>query len=208
MNQFDFSRLKRSFFEKPTLEVSKNLVGSYLIKVSKEGLMVGKIVETEAYTGLVDSASQVFNGKRTSRTEVQYGFPGFAYVYLIYGLYSMFCIVTEPKNKPACVFIRSLEPILGKELMISYRGLELNIIQKNPKKLCSGPGILTQAFNIKKEISGKDLCLPNSDLFFAKRKDRNIKVSTGKRIGIDYAKPKDINKPWRFYSKNSLFLSN
>jgi len=208
MNQFNFSRFKRSFFKRPTLEVAKGLIGSYLVKIDKKGLMVGKIVETEAYIGSIDTASHAFNKKRTSRTEVQYGLPGLAYVYLIYGLYSMFCVVTEPKSKPACVFIRSLEPVVGQELMRCFRGLDLRVACKNPQRLCSGPGMLTQAFNIKKKISGKDLCSANSNLFFAKGKDKNIKISRGKRIGINYAKSKDVNRLWRFYLKDSLFLSN
>lgn len=204
MKKIMTNRIKRSFFRRPTLEVSKDLIGCYLVNLKEKTPIIGKITETEAYIGAIDSASHAYK-KRTPRTEVQFGKPGLAYAYLIYGIHTLFCVVTEPEGKGSVVFIRSLEPIKGKELMAKFRGLDKEV---KPQKLCSGPGILTQAFNIKKSLSGKDLCDPESKIFFAKRTTKNIKIGKGKRIGIDYAKPKDVNLLWRFYLKDSDFLSN
>ena len=80
------NKLKRSFFKRNTLKVSKDLIGCYLVNIQKEELIVGKITETEAYIGVIDSASHAYK-KRTPRTEVQYGKPGIAYAYLISDFY-------------------------------------------------------------------------------------------------------------------------
>ncbi len=207
-NVKEFSnKLKRSFFKRPTLKVSKDLIGTYLINTREEKPIIGKVTETEAYIGAIDSASHAYK-KRTPRTEVQYGKPGLAYTYLIYGIHTLFCVVTEPKEKGSAVLIRSLEPIQGKELMAEFRDLDKEIINKKPEKLCSGPGILSQAFNFSRNLSGKDLCSPASKIFFTKGESSNTEIRKGKRIGIDYAKEKDINRLWRFYLEGSSFLSN
>ncbi len=200
-------KLKKPFFKRSTVQVSKDLIGCYLVNLREKEPIIGKVTETEAYVGAIDSASHAYK-KRTPRTEVQYGKPGLAYTYLIYGIHTLFCVVTEPKGKGSAVLIRSLEPIKGKRLMAKFRNLDQEVIQKNPEKLSSGPGILSQAFNFTPKLSGKDLCSPKSKIFFTKRKEKDLKISKGKRIGIDYAKEKDVNRLWRFYLKDSKFLSN
>jgi DNA-3-methyladenine glycosylase len=207
MKKINTQKLKRSFFERSTIQVAKDLIGCFLVNLKEEKPLIGKITETEAYIGAIDSASHTYK-KRTPRTEVQYGKPGIAYTYLVYGIHTLFCVVTEPKGQGSAVLIRSLEPIKGQEIMIENRKLKKNILQKHPQKICSGPGILSQAFDFNPSLSGQDLCSSQSKIFFQKRKKDNIKIGKGKRIGIDYAQKKDINRLWRFYLKGSSYLSN
>jgi len=108
--------LKRAFYERPTAEVARVLLGKVLV----HGPAAGIIVETEAYPGRDDLASHSARGI-TGRTRVIFGPPGHAYVYLIYGMYECLNLVTEPVGTPGCVLIRALEPVAGIELMRERR---------------------------------------------------------------------------------------
>ena len=116
-------KLPRSFYEQPTLDVAKQLLGKYLVRKHPQGVTVGRIVETEAYIGPHDLACHASHG-RTPRTEVMFGSAGHAYVYFVYGVHYMLNLVTEAFNHPAAVLIRALEPIDGIELMETRRGTE------------------------------------------------------------------------------------
>ncbi len=111
-------RLKRNFFLKPTLTVSKELLGKYLVHRTKGGILSGKIVETEAYIGPQDKASHAFGGKATTRNLAEYLKGGHIYIYLVYGMYWQFNISTLKEGKPECVLIRALEPAEGIRRMI------------------------------------------------------------------------------------------
>jgi len=192
-------KLERSFYERETILVAKELLGKYLVRSTEEGITSGKIVEVEAYIGPHDAAAHTFNNLRTSRTEVVYGPGGYAYVYLIYGMYHCLNIVTNTAEKPEVVLIRALEPTDGIELMKKRRKCE------KLKNLCSGPGKLCIAMDITRMHNGIDLC--GNELYLldnSKVPEENI-ISTP-RINIDYA-GEAKNYPWRFVIKDSKYLS-
>src|SRR4030095_2211918 len=144
-------KLPRSFYERSTVVVAKQLLGKYLVRKHPKGNTVGRIVETEAYVGPQDLACHASKG-RTARTEVMFGPAGHAYVYFIYGFYNMLNLVTERQDHPAAVLIRAAEPVTGIHLMESRRR---NGALRN---LASGPGKLCQAFGIDRSLNGADLC--------------------------------------------------
>lgn len=168
--------LPRNYFNGPTLEVARSLVGKYLVREQGSGLIAGRIIEVEAYIGTDDKACHASKG-RTARTDVLFGPPGHAYVYLCYGMYEMLNVVTEQEGFPAAILLRAVE----------CEG-----------RLIDGPGRLTRAFGIDRRLNRCDLTLGQS-LWF---EDRGEAVPTGllnchPRIGVDYA-GEWAHKPWRF----------
>ena len=188
--------IDRSFFERDTLTVAKDLIGKCLVTVSPAGTASGIIVETEAYLGAIDDAAHSYKGK-TERVAVQYGEKGLCYVYLIYGMYCCFNITTGPKGVPEVVLIRALEPADGIELMERRRNTDKVL------NLCSGPGKLCQAMGIDRQLNGADLCGRRIYL-----EDRGIKynIEASKRINIDYA-TMCRDKLWRFTAAGSKYIS-
>jgi len=190
-------KLPRSFYEQSTLDVARQLLGKYLIRKHRDGITVGRIVETEAYVGPEDRACHASRG-RTARTKIMFGPAGYAYVYLVYGFHHMLNIVTEAVDFPAAVLIRAVEPVQGVELMRTRRQTE------QQQNLASGPGKLCQAFAIDRKLNGDDLC--GKVLYLEHRGEPVSQVVTTPRIGVDYAGPwKD--KPWRFLIKDNEFVS-
>lgn len=181
-------KLAKSFFDKSTTEIAKNLLGCKLIY----GKTSGMIVETEAYL-FDDKASHSFSGE-TKRNAPMFGKPGTVYIYFTYGMHFCFNVVTNKKGVGEAVLIRALEPVEGIEIMKKRRGTE------NLKNLCNGPAKLVQALGIKKEMNGASLLKGNLriDRF---RKIKEI-VST-ERIGISKGKELKL----RFLAKNSSFTS-
>jgi DNA-3-methyladenine glycosylase len=139
--------LRRSFFERPAIEVARDLLG----KVIVHGPTSGIIVETEAYLGGDDLASHSAAGV-TNRTRVIFGPPGHAYVYLSYGMHECLNIVAEPEGSAGCVLIRALEPLEGLEIMRHRRPKA-----RSDQGLTSGPGKLTQALAITRAHNGVDM---------------------------------------------------
>lgn len=192
-------KLKRDFYERDTLLVARELLGKNLVHANKEGTVIGKIVEVEAYIGPGDAAAHTYKGLRSNRTEVAFGPGGHAYVYLIYGMYHCFNIVTNIEGKPEVVLVRSLEPVDGIELMKKRRNTE------NVKKLCSGPGKLCTAMGIAREHNKADLCGNNLYLLDSPPiPEEDIEATP--RINIDYA-GEAIGYPWRFIIKGNKFVS-
>jgi DNA-3-methyladenine glycosylase len=182
-------RLSRAFYERPTVEVARQLLGKYLVRIDAAGVRAGMILETEAYVGPDDKASHASRG-RTPRTALMFGPAGFAYVYLIYGMHHCLNIVTERENYPAAVLIRAVEPSEGLELMQKQRST-LDV-----RRLTNGPGKLCQAFGIDRRLNGLDMC--GEALFIEARGTNLVDIVVTARVGVDYAGPwKD--KPWRFY---------
>ena len=129
-------RLSRAFFARDTLDVARELLGKFLVHRTSERWRVGRIVETEAYVGPNDRASHASRGK-TNRTALMFGPPGYAYVYLIYGMYHCFNVVTEREGYPAAVLIRALEPILTKsDARVMHEKNRLEKLASGPGKLC------------------------------------------------------------------------
>jgi DNA-3-methyladenine glycosylase len=201
-------KLKRKFYNRPTLTVAKELLGKYLVhKIGKKKL-IGKIVETEAYVGPRDLASHASRG-RTKRTELMFGPPGHAYIYLIYGMYFCFNIVTERKDYPAAVLIRAIEPIpLIPPLLKGARVISLPLKKGELEgvKPTNGPGKLCRYLQIDKRLNGIDL---TGNVLWIE--DRGVKIpknqiDSARRIGVEYA-GRWKNKKWRFYIESNPFVS-
>jgi DNA-3-methyladenine glycosylase len=190
-------KLPRSFYEQPTIDVAKQLLGKFLIHRHADATLVGRIVETEAYLGPHDLACHASKG-RTKRTEVMFGAAGHAYVYFIYGFYNMLNLVTEVKDYPAAVLIRAVEPVHGIEHMKQQRKNDLL------HNLASGPGKLCQAFAIDRSLNGQDIC--GRVLYLEDRGEPTPKFDATPRIGVDYAGDWR-DKPLRFVVRDSKFVS-
>ena len=197
--------ISRNFFNQPTLQVARALLGQRLVREVAGQRLGGQIVETEAYLGLDDSASHAYKG-RTARTAVMFGSPARTYVYLIYGLYYMLNIVTEAESIPAAVLIRALEPQEGLETMQANRrrGQTRPITDRN---LTNGPGKLCQALAIDKTLNDWDLSRRQALWLEPGPSLPDAAIAAGPRIGIDYAAPKDREAPWRFWVKDNRFVS-
>lgn len=175
---------------------------------ANRALLIGKIVETEAYMGFHDKGAHTYNGRRTPRTEVMYGEEGHAYIYLIYGMYHCLNAVAAKEGIAQAVLIRALEPVEGMEVMAVNR-FNKSISELKSKQvinLTSGPGKLCKAFNITRELNGEDLT--GDKLYICKNtldKD-DFNIIEAKRIGIDYAEEaKDFL--WRFYIEGNKYVS-
>lgn len=136
----------------PTEQVATSLLGAVLHRRTSDGaLLSGRIVETEAYLGLRDDACHSFHGKRTDRVRSLYLPAGAAYVYRIYGIHLCLNVVTGDERRPEAVLIRALEPLQGLDLMRLRRGAVAD------RQLCSGPGKLSQALDLRPELDGHRL---------------------------------------------------
>ncbi|MGB2769109.1 MAG: DNA-3-methyladenine glycosylase [Candidatus Zixiibacteriota bacterium] len=187
-------RLGRRFYDRPTLRVARELLGKYLV-VQKDGhSLSGKIVETEAYVGFKDPASHAHRGM-TPRNEVMFGDPGYAYVYITYGIHHCLNLVTEREGYPAAVLIRALEPVDGLELMKKRRG------RRKLRDLTSGPAKLCQALGIDRKLNGANLCSDN--IFVVDQGEVAGKIGCSGRIGIKEGK----KKKWRFFIKGNQCVS-
>lgn len=183
--------MRRSFYERPVLEVARDLIGCV---VSHDG-SAGMIVETEAYHH-TEPACHAFVGL-TPRTETLFGPPGIAYVYRSYGIHACLNAVSEPEGVGAAVLVRALEPVAGIEAMIERRSVA------RLESLCSGPGKLTQALGIELSHNGTDLLHGPIVISERPRGWRDPPVSIDRRIGITKA----AELPWRFCATGSRYLS-
>jgi DNA-3-methyladenine glycosylase len=179
-------RLPPSFYARETLTVARELLGMYVVHRDATHLRAGRIVETEAYKGPHDLAAHSAKG-RTPRTEVMFGPPGHAYVYLIYGMWNCLNVVTASSGVPHAVLIRALEPIAHVELPTH------------------GPGLLCRAMKIDRGLNGADLQGPQ---LWIERPAKFVapKVARATRIGVDYA-GSWAQKRWRFYDAKSAYVS-
>jgi DNA-3-methyladenine glycosylase len=183
--------VKRAFYDRPVLQVARELIGCLVI----QGACSGVIVETEAYHDS-EPACHAFVGL-TPRTRTLFGPPGLAYVYRSYGIHAMLNAVTEPEGVGAAVLIRALQPLDGIEQMRARRGVD------PIRGLCSGPGKLTQALGIGLEYNGTDLHHGEVVIEPAPLAWRAIPIAVDRRIGITRA----VDLPWRFCAAGSRFLS-
>jgi DNA-3-methyladenine glycosylase len=200
-------RINREFYRRDSVTVAKELMGKYLVHVVDGGEIIGKIVEVEAYMGPDDKAAHSYNNRRTDRNEVMYGPAGYAYVYIIYGMYNCVNVVVKEPEIPQAILIRALEPVNGLEKMAnlryskSYEGLT----KRERIGLTSGPGKLCIALNIDRSQNGEDLCGDKLYILEEEKPEAFEMVETT-RINIDYAE-EAVHFPWRFYIKNNPYVS-
>jgi DNA-3-methyladenine glycosylase len=179
--------LPRTFYARDAVTVARALIGMELVMQRPQGPRVGRIVETEAYQGPDDLAAHSARGRRTARTEIMFGPPGHAYVYLIYGMWNCLNVVTATAGVPHAVLLRALEPVTNLALP------------------CWGPGLLCRALGIDRTHNGLDLRGPQLWIRVPRRK-RVVRISAGPRIGVDYA-GEWAARPWRFYDADSPYVS-
>ncbi|MGH2349711.1 MAG: DNA-3-methyladenine glycosylase [bacterium] len=181
------------FFSRNTVDVARDLIGHLLIHETREGRLVGRIVEAEAYRGPRDPASHAY--RRTPRSRIMWARPGTAYVYFTYGNHYCLNVVCEPEGIAGAVLLRALEPLEGLNRMRSRRGVD------DPRGLAGGPGRLTQALGIGPQHNGHDLTAP--PLYLAQGDTTGIRVRASARIGISAA----TGRRWRFLVDGSPFVS-
>ncbi len=187
----------KKFFIRPATNIAEDILGDFLVFKDRRKYLVGKIVETEAYTGTGDDASHSFGGKVTERNRIMYDEGGVIYTYLIYGMYWCFNIVVSRRDDPQAVFIRALHPLWGIERMRQRRRVKRDL------DLTNGPCRWTMAFGIDGRLYGKSIL---SDRIFISRAPKRFEIVRTKRVGVDYAKEcKDLLL--RFYIKGSEFVS-
>jgi DNA-3-methyladenine glycosylase len=184
--------LPRSFYNRPTLTVARELIGARLVRILDGVQLVGLIVETEAYIGETDLACHAKAGL-TPRTAPMYGPPGHAYVYFTYGHHWMLNAVTEREGFPAAVLIRAIQPVEGTEVMLKRR----------QGRDTFGPGKLTQALGITKSENQVDLTEAGSGLWIEAGQFISNKIVTkSPRVGLNNTPEPWLSKPWRFKVKD------
>lgn len=194
------SILTHNFFDRPTLTVARDLLGQRLVRQVDGQRLSGIIVETEAYIGPADTACHASKG-RTPRTEVMFGPPGRAYIYLIYGMYHMLNLVTEAENFPAAVLIRALEPVEGVAQMQARRN------SAGAHQLANGPGKLCRALAIDLALNNQPVTMGEGLWLEPGVPLPETRIVAGPRVGIDYARPEDRAAPWRFWIKGHAAVS-
>ena len=188
-------RIQASFFQRPTLDVARELLGSSLFVAFGNDVLSGVIVETEAYLHEADAACHAARGK-TKRNQVMFGPPGVLYVYTIHTRYCM-NIVTESEGKGAAVLIRAIQPTKGMDSMLENR----KVI--DPRELTNGPGKLCQAMGVTTSHNGLDLTT-SSEMWLQFRSSKApFTIQTTPRIGISQSK----ELPYRFLVNGNRFVS-
>jgi DNA-3-methyladenine glycosylase len=185
------TRVLRSFFRQPTLQIARALLGMRLVKIDRGRRLSGIVIETEAYIGREDLGCHASRGGRTARNAVMFGPPGFTYVYFNYGMHWMLNVVTEQTGFPAAVLIRAMIPAEGRSVMRRRRN--------GHEPVAGGPAMLCQALRIDGRWNECDLCEKKSQLFleraFAIPEEG---VTTGPRVGLNTVPEPWKSIPWRF----------
>lgn len=194
--------LPRNFYEPSAREVAPALLGHWLLRRTSEGLIGGRIVETEAYLAVDDAACHAARG-RTPRNASMWGPPGRAYVYFIYGVHHCFNAVCRPEGIAEAVLIRAVEAEWGEVSMRTRRAVE------EVHRLTNGPGKCCAALDIGRALDGVDLCRSDSPVFIGGDPDVEVfrrqrgPVRVSARIGITRA----VELPLRFWLEGSPFVS-
>jgi len=195
-------KLPASFYHRTNVvTIAKELLGKLLVTTFNGEVTAGRIVETEAYNGIVDKASHSYGGRRTNRTETMYTAGGIAYVYLCYGIHHLFNVVTNVQDTPHAILIRAIEPVKGLDIML--RRMKKG---KADYSIGRGPGNVSKALGIS--VVHTRLSLLQNEIYIAD--DGTVikpsQIATGPRIGVDYA-AEDALLPYRFYVKGNPYVS-
>ena len=199
------SKLPRAFYDRPTLDVARDLLGKVLVHRRQSTVTSGTIVEVEAYIGEDDPACHAAPGP-TRRNEPLYGPPGFSYVYLNYGIHCLVNVVTEPEGSPAAVLIRALDPLDGIPTMRRRRaraakGRRTFDGTAQTSDLCRGPGNLTMAMGIT--LAENRLDLTGARLYIEDRRVEVGNIVWGPRVGIRVG----TDRPWRAWLAGQAAVS-
>lgn len=195
-------KLDRSFYDRSdVVRIARELLGKVLVTEIDGQRTSGRIVEVEAYNGVIDRASHAWSGRRTRRTEVMFGEGGVAYVYLIYGIYHLFNVVTNSKEVPHAVLVRALDPLEGIPVMLQRTGKH-----HHDHSLTRGPGNLSKAMGLLTKHTGVSLLGPDIYIGDDGWRPRRGEIVATPRIGVDYA-GEDAKLLYRFYIKGNLNVS-
>ncbi len=191
------AKVTQAFYEQPTLEFARALIGKTLLRATPEGVSGGVIVETEGYLSAIDPAAHGYL-RQTPRTRIMYGPPGFAYVYFSYGMHCMLNISTEPAGVGAAVLIRAIEPTTGLDLIRQRRGEAMPL-----RDLARGPGRLCAALGLSLAENGLPLTSDTIWLDDQPGLAPDTIIATSTRIGISVG----TDLPWRWYLAGSPYVS-
>lgn len=195
-------KLERSFYERDDVaQIARELLGKVLCTHFDGILTSGTIVETEAYNGRNDKACHSFVHGKTERTKIMFGKPGYAYVYLCYGIHHLFNVVTNAEGLADAVLIRAIEPLNGVPHILERRNKS-----KLERSVGGGPGIASQALGITTRNYGTDLL--GDSIWIEDRTPvvPDTEIISSPRVGVDYAE-EDALRPWRFRVKGNKFTS-
>ena len=199
---YNMEKLPIEFYQRSNvLTIAKELLGKILVTRWDKTVTSARIVETEAYAGVIDKASHAYGARRTKRNEIMYEQGGHAYVYLCYGIHHLFNVVTNVREVPHAILIRAGEPLEGIDEMLKRTGKE-----KLDHSLTRGPGNFSKALGIVTTHSGMSLL--DKKLFIADDglKYKRQEITASSRIGVDYAGEHAL-WDYRFYVKGSPFVS-
>ena len=189
---------QRAWFDRPSIELARDLLGCRLVHASADGVVGGRIVEVEAYRGPEDLAAHAARG-RTPRNAVMFGAPGHLYVYLIYGLHHCLNVVAGPGSKPEAVLVRALALDEGIELARQRRGLAVP-----DRRLASGPGNVGRALGVDRGLNGADLLA--GPVWIEGRDGPAPSIARGPRVGVAYAGAWAA-RPMRFWIDDDAHVS-
>ncbi len=189
------------YLRNDVVQIAKELLGKMLVVNNAGKKTAGRIVEVEAYNGIIDKASHSYNNRRTARTEIMYAEGGVAYVYLCYGIHHLFNVVTNREEMPHAILIRALEPVSGIDEMIRKTKKK-----KSDFSLTSGPGNLSKAMGISLQqnglrLNGDHIYLADDGVTYSKKE-----IAATPRIGVEYA-GEDALLPFRFFKKENPYVS-
>ncbi|XOD69331.1 MAG: DNA-3-methyladenine glycosylase [Flavobacteriales bacterium AspAUS03] len=194
--------ISQSFYtQEDVISLAQAFLGKFLCTQIDGKYTCGMIVETEAYKAPEDYGSHAFDNKRTNRTEAMFYQGGTAYVYLIYGVYKLFNIVTHKKDVAHAILIRGLEPVEGIDIMLMRR--QMDRLKRN---LTAGPGLLTEALGIelqhnKTTLTGEVIWIEDRGIIIPENQ-----IIASPRVGLNITEPyKSI--PWRFRIKDNPWTS-
>ena len=187
--------LTSAFYERDTVRVAPELLGKNLVRVVGRRIMVGRIVEVEAYGGKDDPASHAYRGL-TRRNAPMFGEPGHAYVYFTYGNHYCLNITTQKPGTPGAVLLRAIQPVEGIGLMRRFRS---NVPDG---ELTNGPGKLTKSLHVDKTLNGQDMTV-DGPLFVTDAGEANFEIWRSLRIGVSDGG----DQRWRFYIHENPYVT-